>query len=401
MAKLILHVGLGKTGTTAFQDAIRESSEPLKEAGYLCAGPRLKFAVPKDEELEAQYLAGEAEHLAKALRSLEKVAANSPDISTIVWSNETMGMAPDLPAVVDVIAQFIDETSVFEALEVAICFRRQDEWAESAYRQWSLKHKMMQPRGIESPEAWLERSWQSMDYLGQYQAWAKLGADRIRVMTYDEMREAGGSVPFLCTAFGLPVDLITEDIHGKKHVSLGPAQSYLNALFNSSYDGPVRPIEFAGVFEACELPELDEKGSCFLSAELRQTILDRCQPDNDALAKQVFGREHLFSDAPVGGQVLYANGQSDTMLYLCRIVGIQQQILDRQQQTVARQQQILDRQTVELNEKKHQVNRLTGRLNHEAEHLASVAARLRDMEKPGYLYRKIKRRLKAKFGRET
>lgn len=385
MTKLILHVGLGKTGTTAFQDAIRDSFDPLRKAGFLCAGPRLKFAVPEGEELEAQYLAGEPEHLAMALTSLEKAAVSTPGITTAIWSNETIGMAPDLPAVVQTIKRFIDNSSVFETLEVAICLRRQDEWAESAYRQWGLKHKMMDARGIETPEAWLDRSWGALDFLGQYRIWSTLGADRIRLMTYDDMRDAGGSVPFLCAEFGIPVDLLPAEAMGESNVSLGPAQSYMNAIFNGSHEGPVRPIEFAKFLADYDLPELDTANSAFLSNEIRQTILDRCEPDNDTLAQEALGREHLFESKPIGGESLYKNGAEDALIYLCEIVATHREALIEKQ--------------AELNDKQHQINRLSGRLTYEAEHLANVAARLRDMEKPGYLFRKIKRRLKAKFGR--
>ncbi|WP_424941105.1 hypothetical protein [Aliiroseovarius sp. S253] len=364
MTKLILHVGLGKTGTTAFQDAIRDSFEPLREAGFLCAGPRLKFAVPEGEELEAQYLAGEPEHLASALASLEKAAASNPDVTTVIWSNETIGMAPDLPAVVQVIERFIDNSSLFKSLEIAICLRRQDDWVESAYRQWGLKHKMMQSRGIEAPEDWLDRNWDALDYLGLYRIWAALGADRIRVLTYDDMRKAGGSVPFLCKVFEIPSNLILTEAMGEKNVSLGPAQSYLNALHNGTHEGPVRPVEFGKVFQAYDLPELDDKNSSFVSTELRQKVLDRCVADNDELAKLALGRDKLFGDFPVGGGTLYKNGNQDALFYLSRIVGEQQKLIDD----------------------------LSDQLTNEH------ARRLRDLERPFYQLRKLRRRLREKFG---
>lgn len=364
MTKLILHVGLGKTGTTAFQDAMRDSYDALLEAGFLCAGPRLKFAVPEEEELEAQYFAREPEHLGKALKSLEKAALAAPELSTVVWSNEAIGMAPNLTEVIDVIDQFIKCTQAFDAVEIAICFRRQDEWVESAYRQWGLKHKTSETRGIETPEAWLERNWHALDYLGQYRAWSKLGANHIRVMTYDAMRDAGGSVPYLFAQFGLPSELIpAEDAH-EKNVSLGPAQSYLNALHNGTEDGPVRPVEFGKVFQAFDLPELDDKKSSFVSTELRQKVLDRCAQDNVALAKLALSRDALFDDFPVGGGTLYENGNQDALFYLSRIVGEQQKLIDD----------------------------LSDQLTNEH------VRRLRDLERPFYQLRKLRRRLRAKFG---
>jgi hypothetical protein len=374
MTKLILHVGLGKTGTTAFQDAMRDGFDVLLDAGFLCAGPRLKFAVPEEEELEVQYFAREPEHLAKALKALEKATLATPEVSTVVWSNEAIGMAPNLPDVIDVIDHFIKGTKAFDEVEIAICFRRQDEWVESAYRQWGLKHKTSETRGVEAPESWLERNWHALDYLGQYRAWSKLGGGHVRAMTYDAMRDAGGSVPYLFTQFGLPIDLIPAEVVHEKNVSLGPAQSYLNALHNGTESGPVRPVEFARLLEDCNLPEMDDRNSSFISADLRQTILDRFTSDNAALAQQALGREQLFSDAPVGGQVLYENGPTDALYYLSRIAGEHHKALC-------------------------EVQTLRAQLEHEAEHLANVAARLRDMEQPGYLFRKIKRRLKARFGR--
>lgn len=366
MTKLILHVGLGKTGTTAFQDALRDGYEALLEAGFLCAGPRLKFAVPEEEELEAQYLAREKEHLARALQSLEKAALAAPELSTVVWSNEAIGMAPNLPDIIDVIDQFIQNTTVFDTVEIAICFRRQDEWVESAYRQWGLKHKTSLERGIETPENWLERNWFALDYLGQYRAWSTLDGARIRVMTYDAMREAGGSVPYLFAQFGLPTDAVPDVETRVKNVSLGPAQSYLNALHNGTEEGPVRPIEFGKVFEAIDLPELGDKNSSFVSTEVRQKVLDRCAADNATLAELALGRDALFDESPVGGDVLYDSGTQDALFYLSRIVGAQQNMIDDL--------------TRELNE----------------EH----ARRLRDLERPFYQLRKLRRRLRVKFGLE-
>ena len=364
MTKLILHVGLGKTGTTAFQDAMRDGYDALLEAGFICAGSRLKFAVPEEEELEAQYHARDPELLAAALQSLEKAALSAPDVSTVVWSNEAIGMAPNLSDVIDVIDQFIKDSKSFDVVEIAICFRRQDDWVESAYRQWGLKHKTSETRGIEAPEAWLDRSWHALDYLGQYRAWSKLGGDRIRIMTYDAMRNAGGSVPYLYTQFGLPVELIPAEAAHEKNVSLGPAQSYLNALHNGTHEGPVRPVEFGKVFEAFDLPELDDKNSSFVSTELRQKVLDRCAADNAELAKLALGRDALFGDFPVGGGVLYESGNQDALFYLSRIVGEQQKLID---------------------DLSHQLTN---------EH----ARRLRDLERPFYQLRKLRRRLRAKFG---
>tara|TARA_R110001583_G_scaffold195389_1_gene372645 strand:+ start:3112 stop:4134 length:1023 start_codon:yes stop_codon:yes gene_type:complete len=141
--KLIIHIGMGKTGSTSIQRTLNRGHNVLKNAGVHYLGlmlenaPNSKFYPWQVDSGWATYLQTENgtanEQLASALMEIDQQLP--ADIHTLVWSNESLFDSPN--RVRGAIEAVIDR---FE-IEIVGYIRRPDTWITSAYLQWGIKHK--------------------------------------------------------------------------------------------------------------------------------------------------------------------------------------------------------------------------------------------------------------------
>lgn len=141
--KLIIHVGMGKTGSSSIQKTLREARNVLEESGVKYLGLMLEhLELPNEyswhqvsgwgaflslESVQAQ------KELADALIYADETLPES--INTLVWSNESLFDRPD-----DV-SKAIEEVKDRYQICVVGYIRRPDSWITSAYLQWGVKHK--------------------------------------------------------------------------------------------------------------------------------------------------------------------------------------------------------------------------------------------------------------------
>lgn len=144
--RLILHVGMGKTGTTSIQDTLRAQQEKLSTQCHRYFGLIFEYAPIKQFAWQsrahaAQPLAKKNERTVRLSEINEILTASLYHMKergehTAIWSNEALFDAPD---------EFIHLIQNVQAMgvEVDIVFylRRPDKWAHSAYLQWGMKHK--------------------------------------------------------------------------------------------------------------------------------------------------------------------------------------------------------------------------------------------------------------------
>ncbi|MRX50808.1 hypothetical protein GI374_10190 [Paracoccus sp. S-4012] len=144
--QLILHIGMGKTGTSAVQAALAEGGAALAAQGAAYLG--MWFALPGEDragwEDNAAFLRQPLEALARfgaAWRDALLARVRSEGLQSLVLSNESLVGAPAaLQALLG---------PVREAFDVrAICYARDPfAWLPSAYAQWGLRdrHKGGEP----------------------------------------------------------------------------------------------------------------------------------------------------------------------------------------------------------------------------------------------------------------
>ncbi|MGG7565647.1 hypothetical protein ACQ5SO_05730 [Rhodovulum sp. DZ06] len=326
MARLIIHAGLGKTGTTALQTWLSRA-QGLAARGILHAGIELQ-GLPGRMRLPGQGAVGDPGLLARGLEKIEAAAAR-PEVDAIVWSNESIGMSHNRAGIAAALDAFLAGSAHVDALEIVLVLRRQDEWIESAYRQWGLRHKMRKGYGVPTPRQYLAGAQGLLDYRGLWRLWSRVGGAAVRVISYDDVMAGGGMAPVFAREV-LGIDAADHPVpggpaDGRVHVSPGPALSYFHALYNAGRPGPVPPEEFGALIEACALPELAPPGAAFFGKAIRREILRRHAADNDALAQEALGRPHLFADRPVADVARYTEGPQHALTYFALIAARQDQ----------------------------------------------------------------------------
>lgn len=315
--KLTLHVGLGKTGTSAVQAFLHHERRNLAEAGILSLGPRLA-ELEDGFSFSGQGDVGKIDLLAEGLSAIENAAIGQPHITHVVWSNEALSMAHNYAGIIDEIARFRQASTVFDEVGVILVLRRQDEWLASAYLQWGLKHKMHKGRRILSVADYMKSIKGFLDYFALYQAWSRAGNTPVVIGDYGEIVRAGGMVRFMADYLSLP----WKESYGqydRVHPSLGPAQSYLNATYNSAFYGDVLPAEFESVIRDLDLPEISPKGSSFIPESLGKEIVDQYAEGNRKLSMAALGDASLFQSAVAKEVVEYRRGEQDVIRYLTMI----------------------------------------------------------------------------------
>lgn len=140
--KIVFHIGMGKTGTTSIQVALKQSTQLLREqnAKYLglwfdliserfygLTGTQL-FRSANPQEMAA--------HAKSFYLSLLKDHSEN-GIETFILSNEGLFQSPES------IILFMNQLQEFEgvAVKVIAYVRNPKEWLPSAYSQWGLNHK--------------------------------------------------------------------------------------------------------------------------------------------------------------------------------------------------------------------------------------------------------------------
>lgn len=211
MTELILHIGAGKTGSTAIQQALSASRGRLEEAGV--AYPTMPgFDVDASGVAHnpiAYALAGHdtGVDLSNVRERLEEVAAS---YRRVVLSAEVFYMRPRADDCADradyehAKEQMIAATAaLLKGFDTrVICYlRRQDDWFESIYAERVKTWKAGD---------YVARSFfEDLDddpYIGQLERWAAHFGDRLRVRPYEAAQLVDGDVVTdFATTLALPV----------------------------------------------------------------------------------------------------------------------------------------------------------------------------------------------------
>lgn len=191
METLIFHVGMGKTGTTAIQQALRANAARLRETGLFCCdhwllaatvGPA-GFATP-DEFIALQCgdPAGLAGRLARIFHHDNPAFAGC---RTVVWSNESLAAQWD--ALGPVAAGFATEGG---QAKIVLYLRHQVDWLISAYLQWCVKDKGA-PGPVMPFERFHAESAHALDYPAVLRNWTERAAPaEVVVRAYDPMADS-------------------------------------------------------------------------------------------------------------------------------------------------------------------------------------------------------------------
>lgn len=141
--KLIIHIGMGKTGSTSIQRTLRRAQGTLNSRGVCYLGLMLEHA-PSENPFPWQVDSGWGaflrldtkqanEQLLSVLVETDKKLPS--EIHTLVWSNESLFDGASL------VQSAVEAASEIFDIEIVGYIRRPDSWVTSAYLQWGIKHK--------------------------------------------------------------------------------------------------------------------------------------------------------------------------------------------------------------------------------------------------------------------
>lgn len=230
--KLILHIGMGKTGTSSIQTALRTNPAALAEQ-------KVHYLGMWFDAIDPAYLNhfGFRAFLALDEQELQKAAvvfaahmtqvAETTGAETFILSNE------GIFGHVHQIKPFLQELAKHVDLSLVAYIRNPYKWLPSAFTQWGLFHK--QHHG--PLQAFRERA---ATLIGQYAAapaWIETYGDALTVRLHDTSIDV---VEDFCTTCG--ITLVPPEKRALERSE--PAELLLRAAFNNRYPGEVFPDRF-------------------------------------------------------------------------------------------------------------------------------------------------------------
>lgn len=294
--RLVLHIGMGKTGTTALQHFFWSNRRTLEahDIAYPSYG----------SVAEAHHLI--SPHVPPFLKDVWKfksVDEWAPRLrksaqSRILVSSELMAWA--LPEVVEA---FCAAAGEYFDLRIVIYVRRQDKMIMADFNQ--LVKSGSQKRELERV---LERQIRRFDYERLIRPWAaSVGSDSVIVRPYERQQFHGGDIrrDFAWHVFGLELsdefELSAQNANPRLSLSALEYKLHLNKLI----DDTGQSARFNGILMDYSAREDDSTQNAFstqslLPAAARSHILACCSESNEAVARAYMHRSdgRLFYEAP-------------------------------------------------------------------------------------------------------
>lgn len=183
--RLVIHAGLGKSGSSAIQKYCRDHAKELRAERTHYLGMFFERGDPHPLDF------GSHEALLDALENdpgiedrlvtlLTAKIGSRPALDTFVWSQIALATHGDL------LGRVIARIAAWCDAEVILYFRHQATWLVSAYLQWGVKHKT-ELGPILSFAEWIPHAAsRGSDYRAVVGQWAAaIGRERLHLRSYD------------------------------------------------------------------------------------------------------------------------------------------------------------------------------------------------------------------------
>lgn len=251
--KFILHVGMGKTGTSSIQTVLKLRNDDLhaQKVHYLgmwfidTANNADNIPVMRD------IMRQPAEEQAKTAHNFADrsvAAAREVGAETLILSNEMLfNSGEQFHPFIDVLAERFD-------LKIIAYMRDPHQWLPSAFAQWGIRHKFNQ--GPLQPFSKLGR-----DLIKQYEGirtWTETFGDVFELRKHDTSIDV---VQDFATACGVEMDPGDARFLERSE----PAETVMRAAFNSRFQEEVLPHKFNRILS----PKLSE-------AQKIDTLMEIC-----------------------------------------------------------------------------------------------------------------------------
>lgn len=237
--RLVLHIGAGKTGTTAIQNALKADAGVLaqRRVNYLglmfenFAERRFHWQRPATIHF---FHALPVTVGAREFSTLLRECLRASDLSaTLVLSNESF--FGQNAAVIRALRPFVEEGL---ELTVVAYVRRHDQWVKSAFIQWGIRHKTY-PGPQQSFAEWDNPSRNA--FYPKLKPWLDAFGKRVRVRNYD-------AVDNVVSDFYALVGLGEKENPERRYQAPQASELALRALYNQLSPGKNSPQHFDRVF---------------------------------------------------------------------------------------------------------------------------------------------------------
>ena len=241
---LVIHIGTGKTGTSAIQGFLAKNAGHLRELGVHSWGRFLEDAFTPAafawQRVDGGRIVQDLGHDTVAREfeeALDRGLASLPEGATAIWSNESIH---DVSQAFAPIIQRLGERVGVEVRPV-VFVRNHRDFARSAYVQWGVKHKTYEGR-VRGFAEWAEFRAQRLAYGLHLERWDAAFGDRLQIFNYDTVGDVVTRFLELLppAAAALPRG---DDLTANRSPS--PQMLALYALHNNLLDDPTwpRPLE--------------------------------------------------------------------------------------------------------------------------------------------------------------
>jgi len=230
--RLVLHVGMGKTGTSSIQKALQANRAGLKaqKAHYL--GMWFDFIDPRYHGVQGmrdvfEQSPDELEKLAEAIVERMREIAERDGTDTFIFSNEDLyGRIQKLDPFLSVLKRHLD-------LKILLYVRDIHSWLPSAYAQWGIHHKV-QPGPVKT---FAEDAPRLVKAYRAIALWQERHGEYISFRKYDKSTDV---VEDFAEAIGKTLEPAPA-----RHLERGePVELLLRAEFNNRFPDEVFPVKF-------------------------------------------------------------------------------------------------------------------------------------------------------------
>lgn len=279
--KLVIHIGAGKTGSSAIQESLAQNKEQLLNSGVLVPGYKLDLESEcKGEQIWFfQNGINDVEFNDAVRRRLGRLHKHmrEENLHTLILSAENLINPENFQRL------FIGIESDFD-ISIICYIRRQDDYMISAWQQWYLK-------AYDSFDDYVNEMAHRVDWHSSLKPWKDaFGANSIKVRLYEKTRLINGNVvdDFLTTC-DLNIDnwkpiekRVNQSIDEKFNAI---SNKYRAELFSNMHDN----LFYQFLFDSFgEKAFKSYKGSSELTLSQRKNLLVRFKESDDAMIRDYF-----------------------------------------------------------------------------------------------------------------
>jgi hypothetical protein len=266
--KLIMHIGMGKTGTSSIQNSLRTQTEALKAQKVHYLGMWFDFIDPAysayggNEHFYEFARTHPAEVAQKFVSKMSELQSQS-QCDTFILSNESI--FAKAASCVD----FLQELRAQIDVQIVVYIRDPHDWLPSAYTQWELRHKTrtgpLRPFG--------EAARHLIKTYDAYTIWDDALADILTTRRHDKGID---TVQDFAAATGLTL----AQNSARQLERSEPAETLLRAAFNNRIPAAALPNRFNAqvVNTSRGVPRLEDFAQLCFTHDGIDTIIEERRP---------------------------------------------------------------------------------------------------------------------------